>query len=141
MTRLGGVRFFAAIAVACLGSIETALAVTLVDPTRPAPEWLALQPMMPGAAATASDSAPNVRVLVIGPARKFAIIDGQMIRVGETYNGARLVGFHADGVVIQKDGVNEKLSMTPAVVKKVEGSKPVVGRTKSGKKVVNGEGQ
>ncbi len=123
------------------GGMNVALADSLADPTRPAAEWLAAQPPVPGAEAVAQGAASGLQVLVMGPARKFAIIDGQLVRLGQTYKGAKLVGFHADGVVMQKDGNKEMLSMSPAAIKKIEGSKPVVGRAKSGKKVVNGEGQ
>ena len=141
MTKLDGARFIAVMALACWGSMDLALADSLGDPTRPAPEWLATQASAPGAVATAKDSGLGLRVLVIGPTRKFAIIDGQTVRLGETFNGAKLVGFHADGVVMQKDGSKERLSMSPAVGKKVLVSNPVAGKTKSKKNVLNGEGQ
>ena len=123
------------------GGLNVVLADSLADPTRPTSEWLAAQPPAPGAEAVAQVAPSGLQVLVLGPTRKFAIIDGQLVRLGETYKGAKLVGFHADGVVMQKDGSKEMLSMSPAAIKKFEVSKPVVGRTKSGKKVVNGEGQ
>ena len=141
MTRLESFGCSAVTLVVGVSAMGLAQADSLTDPTRPATEWLAAQPVAPGSQPAVSSAALEVQVLVIGHSRKFAIIDGQLVRLGEAVNGAKLVAFHADGVVLQKDGNKEKLSMTPAVVKKLEGSKPVVGRAKSGKKVVNGEGQ
>ncbi len=135
-----------------VGLAGAARAAPLSDPTRPASEWLAAQPPVPGAVAAqppvpgavaAQDvtAAPRVRVLVIGRARKFAIIDGQVVRYGETYNGSKLVGINPDGVVMQKDGSKEKLSMHPAVEKRVKSHKPLVGKGDSGKNMLHGEGQ
>ena len=141
MANLDWARLLKALLLVLLGGMAPAHADSVPDPTRPATEWLAAQPAASGGHAAFSNAAPEVQVLVIGPTRKFAIVGGQTVRLGETFNGAKLVGILSDGVVMQKDGSKEKLSMNPAVVKKLEGSKPVVGRAKSGKNVVNGEGQ
>ena len=138
MTKLDGARFSAVVALFCLAGIDVAQADAMADPTRPAPEWLAAQP---GAEGVGVDAAPGLRVVVIGPSRKFAIIDGQMVRQGEIYNGAKLVGIYPGGVVLQGDGGKERLSMSPAVEKKVRVSKPVPGKPKPKKNVLNGEGQ
>lgn len=114
-------------------------AAPLADPTRPANEWLAAQPGADGA--PAGDALPGVRVVVAGRARKLAIIDGQLVRLGETYNGARLVGVGPDGVVLQKDGSKEKLSMSPAVEKKTRLAQPAAGGGKPGHHAARGEGQ
>ncbi len=149
MHRLGCVRFFelllalvgVGVGVGLTGAVS---AQSLSDPTRPAPEWLAAQPPLPGAVAAAQDVAatPGVlQVLVIGQTRKFAIIDGLVVRYGQSYNGSKLVGINPDGVVLQKDGKKEKLSMNPAVEKKVESHKPLASKSGSGKKMLKGEGQ
>ena len=153
MRKLSCVRFsWLLLALVGVGLVGAARAAPLSDPTQPAPEWLKAQapvpvPVpgaapMPGAVA-AQDvvAAPEVRVLVIGLARKFAIIDGQVVRYGETYNGSKLVGINPDGVVLLKDGKKEKLSMNPTVEKRVESDKPLPGKGGSGKKILNGEGQ
>lgn len=141
MAILHGVRYFALLLVG-LGHIGVAQTTGQTDPTRPAPEWLAAQAPVPGNEAAGPDNAPaGVQVIVIGPTRKFAIIDGQMVRFGHSYNGAKLVGIRPEGVVLQKDGVKEKLSMSPAVTKMVRVPKPTPGGVQSGKKAANGEGQ
>jgi hypothetical protein len=141
MTKLDWARFSALMLFAGVGGMDMAHADSLADPTRPAPEWLAAQPVAPGAEAASDGAASALQVIVIGPARRFAIIDGQMVQYGRTYNGAKLVGMRPDSVVLQKDGSKEKLSMSPAVEKKVRVSKPVASKFKSRKKVVNGEGK
>lgn len=116
------------IALVGLGCFAAAHAAPLADPTQPAPEWLAMRSPSPGGDAAGSGDVSGLRVLVIGPSRRFAIIDGKMIRQGDTYNGAKLVGIQPDGVVLQKDGSKEKLGMSPAVQKRVQQSKPVAGK-------------
>ena len=140
MTKLDRARFFALLLIG-LGSVLVAQAQSLDDPTRPAPEWLAAQPSSPGAEVASEGAASGVQVIVVGPARKFAIINGQLVRYGQTYNGAKLVGIAPESVVLQKDGSKEKLSMSPAVEKRVLASQPEASKIKSRKKVVNGEGQ
>jgi len=138
MTKLNEVGFIALMLLGNLGDLVVAHADSLADPTRPAPEWLAAQP---GGEAVVNGDVAGLKVIVIGPSRKFAVIDGQLVPFRGTYNGARLVSIHPDGVVMQRDGSREKLSMSPAVEKRVQVSKPVATKSKSRKKVVNGEGQ
>ena len=140
MTKLDGARFFALLLLG-LGSMAVAQAQALDDPTRPALEWLAAQPVAPGAEVASEGAAAGVQVIVVGPTRKFAIINGQLVRYGQSYNGAKLVGIAPESVVLQKDGSKEKLSMSPAVEKRVLASQPEASKIKSRKKVVNGEGQ
>ncbi len=137
------VRFFGLLALAGFGLAGAVSAQSLSDPTRPAPEWLAAQPPVAGAVAAQDVAAtPGVlRVLVIGHTRKFAIIDRQLVRYGETYNGSKLVGINPDGVVLQKDGRKEKLSMNPAVEKRIKSHKPLASKGGSGKKMLKGKGQ
>ena len=125
-----------------LAALAPVQAQTMADPTRPAPAWLAAQPPVPGAApVVAEPTSPDVQIVVIGPSRKFAMVNGKPMRQGEIYNGARLVGIDHKGVVWQRDGTKEKMSMSPAVEKKIAGAGPTTGRGKSGKPVVHGEDQ
>lgn len=142
MATVHSVRYFVVLLLVGLGRIGVAQTPGQTDPTRPAPEWLAAQAPVPADEALGPASAPaGVQVIVIGPTRKFAIIDGQMVRFGQTYNGAKLVGIRPEGVVLQKDGVKEKLSMSPAVTKMVRVPNPTPGGVRSEKKAANGEGQ
>ncbi len=112
------------------------------DPTRPAAQWLAAQARPAGGDTAAPDPEPaGVQIIVMGAKRQFAVIDGQLIRVGESYQGARLLSIGSQGVLMQKDGAKADLRMNPAVRKKVYLSKPVRGGTEPGTIVLNGEGQ
>ena len=124
-----------------LASQAPVLAQTLADPTRPPAAWLAAQSRAPGAEMVAEPASPGVQIVVIGPTRRFAMINGQAVHPGESYNGSRLVAINEDGAVWRREGITEKASMNPAVSKKVMGAAPTAGKAKSKKKPVNGEGQ
>jgi hypothetical protein len=102
------------------------------DPTRPAPQWLAAH-AAPGAAAALQrganapdetgdraqgiDAARDLRVVVVGPTRRIAVIGGRVVRQGEQFSGGRLIGVSANGVIVQNDGESSKIDMSPAVKK------------------------
>ena len=113
------------LAIAGLLSIAPCHGQSLADPTRPAPAWLAAQIRVPGAAAQAvteaEPSAPGVHIIVSGPTRQFAMVDGEPVRQGENHNGSRLVAINKDGLVWQKDGTQQKSRMSPNVEKTAPG--------------------
>lgn len=128
--------------LAVLATAAPCLAQALADPTRPAAAWLAAQPRPPGAPAADETSSHGVQITVTGPTRRFAIVDGYAVRVGETHNGAKLVAINQDGVVWQRGGVQEKSATSPAV-QKIPSS--TLGSTmraeRNSRKTVNGEGK
>jgi hypothetical protein len=102
-----------------LGVVLCALshAQTTGDPTRPAPVWQALHPKLPGAAVEVAPSTPGAQIVIVGPARKFAMVDGEAVRPGETYKGSKLLAIGPDGLIWQTEGRREMTSMSPAVQK------------------------
>src|SRR5690349_10901018 len=92
-------------------------AQTLADPTRPAAAWLAAQPAKPGASAPSEPGTPGAQIVVVGPSRKFAIVDGQAVHAGDRHNGAKLVDIDKDSLVWQRGTSSERSSMHPAVEK------------------------
>jgi len=97
-----------------------AIAQTSGDPTKPPPVWLAMQPRPPGAVAAVEVEAagtPDTQIIIVGPARKFAMVDGQAVRPGETYKGSKLLSIGPDGVIWQTEGRREVTSMSPGVQK------------------------
>jgi MSHA biogenesis protein MshK len=102
-----------------LGVVVSALshAQTTGDPTRPAPAWQALQPKAPGATVEVAPSTPGAQIVVVGPARKFAMVDGETVRPGDTYRGSKLLAIGPDGLIWQTEGRRELTSMSPAVLK------------------------
>jgi len=95
------------------------------DPTRPPPVWLALQPKLPGAPSVEVDAGtPGAQIVVVGPTRKFAMVDGQAVRPGETYKGSKLLAIGPDGLMWQTEGRRELTSMSPGVQKTDPAARP-----------------
>lgn len=89
-----------------------AAAQPLSDPTRP-----------PAAAEEqkgerALGERPGLQSILISSGRKFAVIDGQTISIGQKFGDATLVAIRADEVVLRKAGRNEVLKLYPEVDKK-----------------------
>jgi hypothetical protein len=128
--------------LAFLGSAVLAPAVAQMqrDPTRPSAVWLAAQPQAPGAAAAVEQAAPEAQIVVTGPARQFAMVDGQPVRVGQSYNGAKLIAIEADGLVWQRNGTREKFGIGAGIHKQVKRAEPPAVTPKPKKKAMNGEG-
>ena len=88
-----------------------------IDPTVIPPVWLAAQPAPPGAAiVVAKEPTPIVQVIVIGKSRKFAVIDGQVVKSGEILNESQIVDIKS-GEVLTKD-ISKSLKLNPSVEKK-----------------------
>lgn len=116
-------RFRAGSLAALLASTCAATAYAQADPTRPAAAWLAAQPRAAGSEAPVEARTPEVQIVVIGPARRFAIVNGEAVYAGETRNGAKLVDIEHGGVVWQRAGGQEKSSMSPGVQKTEPGGR------------------
>lgn len=90
-----------------------ALAQAMNDPTRP--------PAGLGAAAEAEgDAGGAIRLqsVMISPTQKSAIINGVMVRLGEKYGDAVLVGVAESEVVLKSGAVRQVLKLHPGVVKR-----------------------
>lgn len=116
------------------------------DPTRPAPGWLAAQPEAQAAAQARQSNAQGVvpqagqpnapavvpqegqpngaglQLILIGQTRKFAVIDDEVVKPGDIYNGSRVVRIDAGEVVVQDR--SKSLKMNPEVEKKVNTPSP-----------------
>lgn len=110
------------------------------DPTRPAIAWLAVQPKATGVVVAEPESGtPGAQIVVVGPSRKFAMVDGNAVRTGETYKGAKLLGIGSDSLTWQNGEKREMASMSPAVVKTPPAThQPPPPGTKSRTKTLNG---
>ena len=108
-------------ALALLAMVASAASHAQFDPTRPHPAWVAAQAPI-GTQSAAREPINQVpQIIVMGPSRKFAIVDGQSVQPGETYNGAKLLGIDGGDVVWQRGGGQEKSSMSPGVEKAAPG--------------------
>lgn len=123
-------------ALIAAGWLVCASAETLINPTRPPAEWqAATQPAaspVPGAVIPETEAKQSMQMLVVGKSRSFAVIDGQIIKVGDTYNGASVLGIRRDGLVLQDEDGSRTLKLAPEVEKKTIAPAGKSGR-KSGK--------
>jgi hypothetical protein len=61
----------------------------------------------------------GLRVVVSGPGRSLASIDGKIVHVGDTVNGMRVTEIGPHGVVmVGEGGARERLMLNPAAVKR-----------------------
>lgn len=89
------------------------------DPTVPPAAWLAAQPKAPGAPVVevTGGDASSVRVTIVGKTRRFALIDGQVVKVGDIHNGSKVVAIRSGEVVVED--ATKSLKMAPGVEKKM----------------------
>jgi len=85
----------------------------LADPTRP--PAFASQAEGDGEAGAAGLRAETI---IVAPDRRFAVVGGRTVRLGDELGGGRVVRIAADGVVIARGGVRETISIAPGVEKK-----------------------
>lgn len=89
------------LAACCLAVPALAVAADLADPTRP-PATLA------AAGAAAPAGAPVLQSVMLSPKSQMAIISGQAVALGDSYQGARLVKISESEVVL-RDGDGERV--------------------------------
>lgn len=105
-------------AMLMLGWVAWARGETRVDPTIPPPVWLALQPNVTGNAALVNqDASSGLQMILVGRTRRFAMIDGQFLKRGETYNGSKVLDIKSSEVSL--DDASKSLQLTPSVEKRV----------------------
>lgn len=103
------------LAVACTLVASSALAQALQDPTRPP---ASLGAPAKGAGESASD-VPHLQSILIARTpggRHVAVIDGETVRLGDNYKGARVERMTQTEVVLSKGGNKQVLKLFPATV-------------------------
>jgi hypothetical protein len=108
--------FRAAASVAFLIAAAPAMAGTPADPTRPSPKWVNAQPDASGAAKV-KEQPMETQVILHGQGRKIIVVDGVMVRVGETYNGDRLKEVKRNEVIWKRSALPERDTPRPAIYK------------------------
>jgi len=101
-----------------------ARAQALNDPTRPPPGWLPVDPkavVAKEAKAEGAESGVPVSILLVGPTRRFALVNGEMI--GDKGKGTRIVDVKRNDVIVQSERGRETLNLFPDV-KKTPPKKP-----------------
>jgi hypothetical protein len=91
---------------------------TTTDPTQPSPKWLAAQPGGPEKEKVQVQPM-ETQVIVYSPDRKIAVVDGVLVRLGETYNGERLVSMKRNQVEWKHVEHEKSDTPRPAIVKKI----------------------
>lgn len=103
----------------CIGSAWAA-----TDPTLPNPAWLATQPnAQPSVSPATPEKSGGVSLILTGESRKFAIIDGQVVRLRDVHNGSKVLSIQP-GVVVTNDR-SKSLKLTPNVTKRVARPTPL----------------
>ena len=70
-------------------------------------------------ASTAGVNPPGLHVVIVGPGRTLASIDGHIVHVGDTIHGMRVTQITLHGVVLTSDeGRKEKLTVNPSAIKR-----------------------
>lgn len=98
----------------CLAMSGAGLAQGMVDPTRPPgfaePAGTAASPVQSGE--------PVLQAVVLEANRKYAVISGQIVRLGESYAGARLVQISESEVTLRDGKDMKKLKLVPGIDKR-----------------------
>ncbi|RNF27813.1 hypothetical protein NM04_26580 [Massilia aurea] len=96
-------------ALACLALAQPAAAQALLDPTRPPPGMDRIAPEL-----AAADDAPRLQSVLIARhagGRHVAVIDGETVRLGESFKGARVARVSANEVVLVRGAERQVLRM------------------------------
>ena len=102
----------AVLAVLALASLPLH-AQALLDPTRP-PAGMERGGSGPGA--SAADGGPRLQSVLIAPragGRHVAVIDGETVRLGDTFKGARVARMTHDQVVLERGAERQVLRLAP----------------------------
>ena len=96
-------------ALACLALAQPAAAQALLDPTRPPPGMDRIAPEL-----AAADDAPRLQSVLIARhagGRHVAVIDGETVRLGESFKGARVARVSVNEVVLVRGAERQVLRM------------------------------
>ena len=85
------------------------------------------------------DASSGLRVTVVGRAKKFAVIDGQVVKPGDTYNGTKVLAIKPGEVVVRENDSSKSLKLAPGVEKKSPAA-PKKRPASKHKESVNGNG-
>lgn len=105
--RLASLAASLALAVAA----ASANSASLPDPTRPPPALAAAD------GAVAASALPVLQSVMLSPSRKVAIISGQAVALGGTYQGARLVRITESEVALRNGSEVQILKLFPDLEK------------------------
>ncbi|KQQ86415.1 hypothetical protein [Massilia sp. Leaf139] len=97
--------------------VNLAGAQALQDPTKPPAALIAGDGNAAKAAAAAANQAPRLQSVLIARqpgGRHVAVIDGETLRLGDTYKGARVARIEQDEVELQRGNARQILKLNGA---------------------------
>jgi len=100
-----------------LASANLASAQALQDPTRPPAALMAAQGGAPQAAAAPANRAPQLQSVLISRqpgGRHVAVIDGETLRLGDIYKGARVARIEQNEVELVRGRTRQVLTLNAA---------------------------
>lgn len=108
----------ARIFVAAAGTLVAfgAFAQALQDPTRPPASMMAPVKGAPGSAAPEGPHLQSILIARTPGGRHVAVIDGETVRLGDSFRGARVERMTQTEVVLSKGGKKQVLKLFPATV-------------------------
>ena len=104
------------VAAACTLLAGGAVAQALQDPTRPPASLMA---PVKGAPVAVAPEGPHLQSILIARTpggRHVAVIDGETVRLGDSFKGARVERMTQTEVVLSKGGKKQVLKLFPATV-------------------------
>ena len=120
LNRAGGVVTTLGFMLAALLASASAGAENLVDPTRP--------PAAPSGAVSVATAELVLQSVLISPGRMIAIINGQTVKLGDTFGDAKVVKISESEVVL-RDGNNvQTLKLFPGIEKRLSSSHAGAGK-------------
>jgi len=118
---------------------------SLSSPILPPAAWVAAQSDARGVASPIADqeqgALAGMQVILIGETRTFALIDGRIVKPGDTYNGSKVLAIRPGEVVMQDP--SKSLKLNSSVEKKLITPIPpkkAVGKVSRNKALVKGNG-
>ncbi len=95
-----------------------AVADSLSDPTLPSAAWLAMQSDGKGENYFANMySSPDMQMVLLSQSRTLVIIDGRVYKIGDHFNGSKILSIKSEKVLMQD--ASKSLKLTPTVEKRV----------------------
>lgn len=95
---------------------SAAVAQVLKDPTRPPASLLGAAKGAPGTAAPQGPHLQSILIARTPGGRHVAVIDGETVRLGDSFRGARVERMTQTEVVLSKGGKKQVLKLFPATV-------------------------
>lgn len=104
--------------ISLLAAASSAAAQTMVDPMRPATAGQG-----EGEVAVVRSSGPVLEQIILGEGRRFAVISGRKVALGDRVGDARIVAIGTDQVTL-RGGTTQVLRMFPRADRKSAGNAP-----------------